>query len=137
MSPRSSQDATAPKTFSAVEAVESQPDVAKNEHDSSSSTSNTPGSPPQSKGRIAIIIFSLSLALFLSALDITIIATALPTIANHFEASTADYAWIGSSYLLAGAAAIPLWGKNSCKPIYVTSGFGAIIPAPRQKDSSH
>lgn len=67
----------------------------------------------QSTGRIVIVMLSLSLALFLSALDITIIATALPTIASHFEASSADYAWVGSSYLIAAAAATPLWGAFS------------------------
>ena len=43
----------------------------------------------------------------------TIITTALPTIAAHFNASQADYTWIGSSYLLAAAAATPTWGKIS------------------------
>lgn len=67
----------------------------------------------QSKGRVVIVMLSLSLALFLSALDITIIATALPTIASHFEASSADYAWVGSSYLISAAASTPLWGAFS------------------------
>ncbi|KAK5048184.1 hypothetical protein LTR84_005854 [Exophiala bonariae] len=66
-----------------------------------------------SVGRTVIVMLSLSLALFLSALDITIIATALPTIATHFEASSADYTWVGSSYLIAAAAATPLWGAFS------------------------
>jgi MFS family permease len=66
-----------------------------------------------SKGRIVIVMLSLSLALFLSALDITIISTALPTIASHFAASSADYAWVGSSYLISAAASTPLWGAFS------------------------
>lgn len=66
-----------------------------------------------SKARISIIMFSLMMALFLAALDVTIITTALPTIAQHFKASTADYTWVGSSYLLANAASVPLWGKLS------------------------
>ena len=64
-----------------------------------------------SKGRIAIIMFSLCMALFLAALDVTIITTALPTIAAHFHASTSGYTWVGSAYLLANAASVPLWGK--------------------------
>lgn len=43
----------------------------------------------------------------------TIITTALPTISAHYRSSEADYAWIGSSYLLAAAAATPIWGKVS------------------------
>ncbi|KIV90307.1 hypothetical protein PV10_07624 [Exophiala mesophila] len=66
-----------------------------------------------SKGRIIIIMFSLMMALFLAALDVTIIATALPTIATEFNASNANYLWVGSSYLLANAASVPLWGKLS------------------------
>lgn len=66
-----------------------------------------------SKVRILIIMFSLCTALFLSALDVTIITTALPTIAQHFGASSSGYTWIGSSYLLANASATPLWGKFS------------------------
>ncbi|RMZ81165.1 hypothetical protein DV737_g2638, partial [Chaetothyriales sp. CBS 132003] len=66
-----------------------------------------------STSRIAIIIISLCMALFLAALDITIITTALPTIATHFHASSASYSWVGSAYMLAAAAAAPVWGKIS------------------------
>ncbi|KAK5091872.1 hypothetical protein LTR70_001183 [Exophiala xenobiotica] len=66
-----------------------------------------------SKLRITIIMFSLCMALFLSALDVTIITTALPTIAQEFQASSSGYTWIGSSYLLANASSTPLWGKFS------------------------
>ena len=66
-----------------------------------------------SKATIAAIMFSLCMALFLAALDVTIITTALPTIATHFKASAADYTWIGSSYIVACAGAVPVWGKLS------------------------
>ena len=63
--------------------------------------------------RIAVIMTSLCIALFLAALDMTIITTALPSIAAHFQATTSAYTWVGSAYLLACAAAVPLWGKLS------------------------
>ena len=63
--------------------------------------------------QIFVIMFSLCLALFLAALDVTIITTALPTIAGHFAATAADYTWIGSAYLLANSASVPVWGKLS------------------------
>ncbi|KAJ9615851.1 hypothetical protein H2200_001928 [Cladophialophora chaetospira] len=66
-----------------------------------------------SKARTAVIVFSLAMALFLAALDVTIITTALPTIAIHFHANASDYTWVGSAYLLANAASVPLWGKLS------------------------
>jgi EmrB/QacA subfamily drug resistance transporter len=66
-----------------------------------------------SKARTAIIIFSLCVALFLAALDVTIVTTALPSISQHFHANASDYTWVGSAYLLANAASVPLWGKLS------------------------
>ena len=50
--------------------------------------------------------------MFLAALDVTIITTALPTIAEHFH-SIAGYAWVGAAYTLAEAASTPIWGKLS------------------------
>ncbi|RMD40088.1 hypothetical protein DV735_g5060, partial [Chaetothyriales sp. CBS 134920] len=66
-----------------------------------------------SASRVAIIIFSLCMALFLAALDVTIITTALPTIATHFNASSTGYSWVGSAYNLASASSSPVWGKIS------------------------
>ena len=39
-------------------------------------------------------------------------STAIPTIASHFN-SAAGYTWVGSAYLLANAAAAPIWAKVS------------------------
>ena len=52
------------------------------------------------------------MAVFLAALDVTIVTTALPTIAGYFHTSS-GYTWVGSAYLLATAAAAPIWGKLS------------------------
>ncbi|KAJ5864727.1 Major facilitator superfamily domain general substrate transporter [Penicillium soppii] len=65
------------------------------------------------KKKIIAVMAALCLALFLAALDMTIISTALPTIAAQFGASESGFSWIASSYLLANAACIPLWGKIS------------------------
>jgi len=72
------------------------------------------GPPEQqrSKGKIAVIMLALMMAVFLAALDVTIITTALPTISEHFH-STSGYTWIGSAFLLANSASIPSWGKVS------------------------
>ncbi|KAK4965258.1 hypothetical protein LTR66_012149 [Elasticomyces elasticus] len=66
----------------------------------------------RSRGKIVIIMAALGMAVFLAALDVTIITTALPTISEHFG-STAGYTWIGSAYLLANSASSPIWGKIS------------------------
>ncbi|PKY08035.1 hypothetical protein P168DRAFT_262108 [Aspergillus campestris IBT 28561] len=65
------------------------------------------------KKNIAIVMTALCLALFLAALDMTIVSTALPTMAAHFHASESGYSWMASSYLLANASCVPLWGKIS------------------------
>ena len=66
----------------------------------------------RSKGKVAVIMLALGLAVFLAALDVTIVTTALPTISEEFH-SASGYTWIGSAFLLANAASIPSWGKVS------------------------
>jgi len=66
----------------------------------------------RSKGKVVVIMLALCMAVFLAALDVTIITTALPTISEEFS-SPSGYTWIGSAFLLANAASIPSWGKVS------------------------
>lgn len=68
--------------------------------------------PQRSKGKLALIMLALGMAVFLAALDVTIVTTALPTISEEFD-SIAGYTWVGSAFLLANAASIPSWGKVS------------------------
>ncbi|KAH0008378.1 DNA repair protein RAD50, partial [Aureobasidium melanogenum] len=90
----------------------------------------------RSKGKIALIMTALGMAVFLAALDVTIITTALPTISEYFH-SSAGYTWIGSAYLLGNASSVPLWGKISDifgrKPILITANvlflIGSLIAA--------
>ncbi|KAK5140830.1 hypothetical protein LTR04_002833 [Oleoguttula sp. CCFEE 6159] len=96
----------------------------------------TPPEEGRSKGKIAVIMFALGMAVFLAALDVTIITTALPTISEHFH-SSAGYTWIGSAYLLGNAASTPSWGKISDiwgrKPILLMANIvfmiGSLIAA--------
>jgi EmrB/QacA subfamily drug resistance transporter len=80
----------------------------------------------RSKAKVAVIMFALALAVFLAALDVTIITTALETIAEDFS-SSAGFTWIGAAYLLAAAASTSLWGKISDifgrKPILLLANF--------------
>lgn len=55
---------------------------------------------------------ALQLALFLFALDTTIVAQSIPTICSDLH-SAAGYVWIGGAYLLANAATGLLWAKGS------------------------
>lgn len=96
-----------------------------------------PEAPERSKGKVALIMGSLMIAVFLAALDTTIVTTAVPTITERFHSSQADYTWIGSAYLLAAAAATPTWGKISDiwgrKPIILVANaiffIGSLIAA--------
>jgi MFS family permease len=59
---------------------------------------------------IALIMLPLCLSVFLSALDLTIITPAIPTIVRSFH-STTGYVWIGSAFILASTASTPVWGS--------------------------
>ncbi len=65
------------------------------------------------KTQTALIMLALCMAVFLAALDMTIISTAAPTIVVHFKASAAGYLWIGAAYLLACAATVHSQSKIS------------------------
>ncbi|KAK1955841.1 major facilitator superfamily transporter [Colletotrichum sublineola] len=83
------------------------------------------------------VMFALCMTLLLSALDVTIIATAMPTIASTLHATASEYAWVGSAYTLSSTACTPVWAKMSDifgrKPtIMVTTGVfmaGSLIAA--------
>ncbi|KAI4679133.1 uncharacterized protein J4E88_006426 [Alternaria novae-zelandiae] len=66
----------------------------------------------RSRLRMVAIITALFLSLFVSALDATIVSTALPTISRDLNSAT-GYTWIGGAYLLANAASGPIWAKLS------------------------
>lgn len=57
----------------------------------------------------ALIMLPLCLSTLLSALDITIVIPAIPTIVGSLG-SVAGYTWIGSGFILASTATTPLWG---------------------------
>jgi EmrB/QacA subfamily drug resistance transporter len=54
----------------------------------------------------------LLLGMFIAALDQTIMATALPTIAGDLG-GLSDLSWVVTVYVLAAAATTPIWGKAS------------------------
>ncbi|KIV88907.1 hypothetical protein PV10_08536 [Exophiala mesophila] len=62
--------------------------------------------------RIATVMVTLFCTLFLSALNTTIIATAIPTICSDLG-SAAGYSWIGASYVIAATAVVSIWAKLS------------------------
>jgi EmrB/QacA subfamily drug resistance transporter len=77
--------------------------------------SYTPAKPEPAQlthPEIRAIVLGIMLAMFLGALDQTIVATALPTIGRHFG-DLGDLSWVVTAYLLTGTAVTPLYGKLS------------------------
>src|SRR5215213_6001618 len=64
----------------------------------------TPTHPP------IAILGALALAVFLAALDQTIVATALPTVAGELGGIT-QLPWVVTAYLVAETVSMPLYGK--------------------------
>jgi EmrB/QacA subfamily drug resistance transporter len=71
------------------------------------------GQPPaaEQRGQKLLVIYgALMLALLLSALDQTIVSTALPTIVNDLG-GLSHLSWVVTAYLLASTATTQVWGK--------------------------
>ena len=78
-------------------------------------STSAPTSPPATAldaGEIRSIFTGITLAMFLAALDQTIIATALPLMARDLG-DVQNLPWVATAYLLAATAVTPLYGKAS------------------------
>lgn len=62
--------------------------------------------------QLIIVFLGLSVAISLSLLDQTVVATALPTISAAFNRAT-DSSWVATSYLLTSTAFQPIFGRMS------------------------
>src|ERR1700729_1613890 len=74
------------------------------------STLPAAGPPAIEQRRLLVIIGALLLGMLLAALDQTIVATALPTIAGDLH-GLSHLSWVVTAYILASTASTPLWGK--------------------------
>src|SRR3954454_9893348 len=60
--------------------------------------------------KLSLPFAAIVLAMLPAVLDQTILATALPTIAGDLG-RLSDVSWVVTAYVVAAAAATPLWGK--------------------------
>ncbi len=74
-----------------------------------SATSQSPNNELTPR-QIWIVLGSLMIGTVLSALDGTIVSTALPTIAGKLHGFS-QYAWVGTAYILASTISTPILGK--------------------------
>ena len=79
---------------------------------SNSQPTGHPSSAPLSKADVRNIFYGLMLGMFLSALNQTIVATALPTIGRDLG-NFDDLSWVIIAYLLSSTVVSPLYGKLS------------------------
>ncbi len=77
---------------------------------SQASTASATATAELSRRQVLVIMAGLLLGMLLAALDQTIVATALPTIAGDLH-SLARLSWVVTAYLLASTVSTPLWGK--------------------------
>jgi EmrB/QacA subfamily drug resistance transporter len=93
-----------------------------------------------SRRRIVLVLISVILGMLLSALDQTIVGTALPKIVQTFPNGVEHYVWVTTGYLLAAAASMPIWGKLSDaygrKPFYAI-GMGIFVVGSALAGQSH
>ena len=75
-----------------------------------------------SQRRLILILISVMLGMLLSAVDQTVVGTAMPRIIADLH-GLSEYAWVTTSYLLASTVMVPLYGKLSDiygrKPFYI------------------
>lgn len=70
-----------------------------------------PPAPPTTKGSVFWLSFTaVVVCSFLSALDVTAVSTALPTITDDLQGGD-DFVWVGAAYGLAAASILPFSGR--------------------------
>ncbi|SDZ31835.1 MDR family MFS transporter [Herbiconiux ginsengi] len=77
---------------------------------SSAAAPTTDGPPQLSQKRIGLIFAALMVAMLLSALDQTILGTALPTIVGDLDGVN-HMLWVATAYILASTVVMPVYGK--------------------------
>ena len=85
-----------------------------------------PFESPVSDSDRTLILAGIILALFLAALDQTIVSTALPRIVEDLE-GVSRYAWVATAYLLASTALVPVYGKLADTYSRKQVELGAVI----------
>src|SRR5579863_2503165 len=87
---------------------------------------NNPDAGHVQRNTVMLAFGGLLVAMFIAALDQTIMSTALPTIAGQLG-GLSDLPWVVTVYVLGAAASTPLWGKAS--DLYGRRGLlrGAIV----------
>ena len=77
---------------------------------------------PRAMGNRPLILVATLLATFLTAMESTVVSTAMPTVIGELRGLDL-YAWVFSVYLLTSTATVPLYGRLADmigrKPVFV------------------
>ena len=80
-------------------------------------------------GSRPLILAATLLATFLTAMEATVVSTAIPTVIGELR-GIGLYAWVFSAYLLTSTATVPLYGRLADmlgrKPVFV-AGIGLFL----------
>jgi EmrB/QacA subfamily drug resistance transporter len=80
--------------------------------------------PVMNHGQIMLVMYALMAGMFLSALDQTIVGTAIRTIGDELQGLD-QQAWVTTAYLIAATVTTPLYGKLSDlfgrRPLFILS----------------
>lgn len=82
--------------------------VRASDSENSKTTDVSTAAPAKKDLKFWLIFASMCICLFLSALELSSISTALPTIAHELRAS--QFVWVGSAYALSSTAFLPMSG---------------------------
>ncbi len=92
-----------------------------------------------SAGNRPIILAATLLATFLTAMEATVVSTAMPTIIGELHGLDL-YAWVFSAYLLTSTATVPLYGRLADmvgrKPVFLV-GIGIFLAGSALSGLSH
>lgn len=74
-----------------------------------------------SRQRIILVTLGIMLSLFMASMEVTVVATAIPTIVGNLG-GLAIYSWVFSAFMLASTTTVPIFGKLSDiygrRPVY-------------------
>ncbi|WP_426592661.1 MFS transporter [Cellulomonas sp. McL0617] len=97
------------------------------------------GTDPRARRRVLWVFAALTLAMFLSALDQSILGTALPTIVGELD-GVEHMLWVSTAYILGATATMAVYGKLGDvvgrKPLFLVAiaifVFGSVIGGAAQ-----
>ncbi|MCB0155586.1 MAG: MFS transporter, partial [Anaerolineae bacterium] len=77
-----------------------------------------------SRNRIIIVTIGIMSGLFMASMEVTVVATAMPTIVSELG-GLAIYSWVFTAYMLASTTTVPIYGKLADvygrRPIYLAA----------------